>query len=450
MASPTQRNARGAALDTRRRLYALSSRNPHIKPEHEIDAASLGSHHQAHAICTLPNMAPRRSRKAGKLGAGADRRRQRQLEQGALRDLQATCDELSTITEPNCEFVGRFREGAVRLNLSECRMIALPDSIGGLKALTELDLSKCRSLVALPDSIGDLKALTTLVLAGCSSLTELPDTIGGLRSLTGLDMIRCESLVELPESIGGLGALKHLSLFMCSKLVSLPKTIGDLKALTVLDLSQCESLTALPTTIVGLTVLTALGLSGCKSLTALPPCMEAMTQLTVEGWVPPPKQAEKPLSGFALFSKLATPFVKAKMTFSTDNVMDDFVRENWDMLPELNQATFHNPCTEELLRNVVRKMMHVTCNELRKMRRRQCDACGRHGTFEEDRFPVCWCGARRYCGEECQKADWAAGHSRTCASGATWSDEDLTEFREVEDYCETSTATRTVTRLAKF
>ena len=42
-------------------------------------------------------------------------------------------------------------------------------------------------------------------------------------------------------------------------------------------------------------------------------------------------------------------------------------------------------------------------------------------TLEEDRFPVCWCGARRYCGEECQKADWDAGHAQTCASGHTWS-----------------------------
>ena len=65
---------------------------------------------------------------------------------------------------------------------------------------------------------------------------------------------------------------------------------------------------------------------------------------------------------------------------------------------------------------------------IRRHKRRVCDACGRKGTLEEDRFPVCWCGARRYCGLECQKKDWDAGHSRTCASGYTWSNEDLDAY----------------------
>ena len=33
-----------------------------------------------------------------------------------------------------------------------------------------------------------------------------------------------------------------------------------------------------------------------------------------------------------------------------------------------------------------------------------------------ERFPVCYCGARRYCSEYCQKIDWEKGHSKTCAS----------------------------------
>ena len=70
---------------------------------------------------------------------------------------------------------------------------------------------------------------------------------------------------------------------------------------------------------------------------------------------------------------------------------------------------------------------------IRRIRRRICDACGRRGEIEEDRFPVCWCGARRYCGEECQKLDWDRGHSRTCASGYTWSATDLHWFRRFEE-----------------
>ena len=52
--------------------------------------------------------------------------------------------------------------------------------------------------------------------------------------------------------------------------------------------------------------------------------------------------------------------------------------------------------------------------------RRVCDNCGRQGTFKEPRFAVCYCGARRYCDERCQAADWRSGHSRRCAAGHTF------------------------------
>ena len=35
----------------------------------------------------------------------------------------------------------------------------------------------------------------------------------------------------------------------------------------------------------------------------------------------------------------------------------------------------------------------------RRFLRRVCDNCGRQGTLKEPRFPVCYCGARRYCDE---------------------------------------------------
>ena len=55
----------------------------------------------------------------------------------------------------------------------------------------------------------------------------------------------------------------------------------------------------------------------------------------------------------------------------------------------------------------------------RRFLRRVCDNCGRQGTLKEPRFPVCYCGARRYCDALCQKADWRS-HSRRCAAGHTF------------------------------
>ena len=192
-------------------------------------------------------MAPRRSRKAGKLGAGAERRRQRRLEQGVLRGLQSTCEGLSRITEPYCVRVVTSPEGVSKLNLLGCSMITLPDSIGGLKALRELSLTDCWDLTALPASIGELKLLEKLYLTHCRALAALPATIGDLKSLRDRDLDDCRRLVALPDSIGGLSALKGLYLGGCSKLASLPAAIGDLKVLTALGLSGARVSQCCPT-----------------------------------------------------------------------------------------------------------------------------------------------------------------------------------------------------------
>ena len=413
-------------------------------------------------------MAPRRSRKkAGTMATGAERRRQRRLEDTAMLDLLSTCD-LSVDNDP-WRFETNGREGRViSITLEECSMRALPDSIGGLKALTTLDLAECENLITLPESIGGLTALEKLYFPHCVALTALPVAIGELKSLTELNLHVCESLVALPDSIGGLAALTDLNLAGCEKLVALPKAIGDLKALTVLclagcsslielpdtiggltaleqlvlagcsitalpaaigelkaltdlNLAGCKSLTSLPDTIGGLTALKELGLEGCKSLAALPPAIDAMHWLEVTGG---------PRSGLACFMELARPRVKAAFPERTDDSIDAMISHYWSSSSESRRAKVddtHDGIAygESMVSNLIKA--------LRKVRRRTCDACGRQGRIEEDRFPVCWCGARRYCGVECQKADWDRGHSRTCASGYTWSATDLHWFRRFEE-----------------
>ena len=63
----------------------------------------------------------------------------------------------------------------------------------------------------------------------------------------------------------------------------------------------------------------------------------------------------------------------------------------------------------------VRKMMRALRDQAKRRRRRRlCDFCGRQGSIAEPRLPVCYCGRRRYCDENCQRADWEARHSRLC------------------------------------
>ena len=56
------------------------------------------------------------------------------------------------------------------------------------------------------------------------------------------------------------------------------------------------------------------------------------------------------------------------------------------------------------------------CRMIRSQKKRTCDVCHRTAKYDSPVFPVCDCGARRYCGEECQAKDWVAGHAETCAS----------------------------------
>ena len=355
------------------------------------------------------------------MGTGAERRRQRRLEEEAVRHLQS----ISDLTEDAFLYrLQRSREGRViSVDLEDrINIYGIPNSIGQLKALKHLDLFHCVSLTGLPEGFGGLTALETLTLSHSYALAALPDTIGELKSLTELKLSACKSLFALPDSIGGLKALKVLDLAECESLTALPDTIGGLAALEELDLNK-SAITALPDAIGGLTALKKLDLKGCSSLTALPPAIQTMPNLNIKGW-------ERPLSSnYVRFLQLARPRVNAEHPELANGVIDGIISDFWSVVCEARRAKVDDTQDgttygEFLVGNLIQV--------IRRHKRRVCDACGRKGTLEEDRFPVCWCGARRYCGLECQKKDWDAGHSRTCASGHTWSARDLEMFRLFE------------------
>ncbi|KAF8021086.1 hypothetical protein BT93_G1496 [Corymbia citriodora subsp. variegata] len=112
------------------------------------------------------------------------------------------------------------------LSLHRCYQLRkLPDSIGKLRSLLELNLSMTR-IKKLPDSIGDLKALEKMNI-GWSEIMGLPNSIGGLESLLDLNLMHSE-ITTLPASIGDLKRLNWLCMDF-SKIRELPNSIGDLK-----------------------------------------------------------------------------------------------------------------------------------------------------------------------------------------------------------------------------
>ncbi|GMF21072.1 unnamed protein product [Phytophthora lilii] len=123
----------------------------------------------------------------------------------------------------------------------------LPDSIGTLVHLTELDLTKNR-LRQLPDTITNLTGLTTLNLS-CNNLEKLPDDFGRLHKLEKLWLER-NALYQLPASIGGCRSARCAN-FSANKLTELPETIRELESLTILTVNLNE-LQELPDAVVSL------------------------------------------------------------------------------------------------------------------------------------------------------------------------------------------------------
>uniref|UniRef100_A0ACD5XSE8 Uncharacterized protein n=2 Tax=Avena sativa TaxID=4498 RepID=A0ACD5XSE8_AVESA len=218
------------------------------------------------------------------------------------------------------------------LHVINCyRFAMLPESIGKLRKLRTLELSRVRYLESLPQSIGDCHNLESLHVIDCSKFKKIPDSFCQNENLRLLNIVVCKSLLHLPsgsfeklrnletinlsgcryledlpgsfacdklhtlklcdltkltvlsESITSLSSLKHLDLKGCRGLVELPSGIDNLKKLVVLNLKGCSGLVELPAGIVKLRRLVVLNLELCDELRGLPAGLGELTRLETLG-----------------------------------------------------------------------------------------------------------------------------------------------------------------------
>ncbi|XP_043687808.1 disease resistance protein RPV1-like [Telopea speciosissima] len=125
-----------------------------------------------------------------------------------------------------------------RLDLTECTLLKLPDSICQMVSLKILILSNCMSLNKLPTSIGDLKHLVKLSVRR-TKIEGLPDGVGQLEKLETLDVSRCSKLVRLPISMGRMRSLLPFDL-SDTMVVKLPDDFSKLSSLEVLRMGMDE------------------------------------------------------------------------------------------------------------------------------------------------------------------------------------------------------------------
>ncbi|KAI5062489.1 hypothetical protein GOP47_0023028 [Adiantum capillus-veneris] len=165
----------------------------------------------------------------------------------------------------------------MELNLSGNRLTKLPDSVGDLVNLVNMDVS-LNQLTVLPETIGRLTCLKTLILDN-NKFEELSHTIGQCTALIELSA-SFNQLKALPEATGKLTQLHSLDVHF-NKLGSLPTTIASMAGLVDLDASFNE-IHRIPEGLCQVTTLTRLNLSSnFNELQELPPGIGNLQKLKV-------------------------------------------------------------------------------------------------------------------------------------------------------------------------
>ncbi|XP_011492118.1 leucine-rich repeat and calponin homology domain-containing protein 3 isoform X3 [Oryzias latipes] len=125
------------------------------------------------------------------------------------------------------------------LNLYQNCLRSLPDSLLNLQALTYLNLSR-NQLSFLPPVVCSLPL--KVLIASNNKLGCLPEQLGQLRHLTELD-VSCNEIQTLPAQVGQLEALRDLNVRR-NHLIRLPAELAGLP-LVRLDFS-CNKVTSIP------------------------------------------------------------------------------------------------------------------------------------------------------------------------------------------------------------
>uniref|UniRef100_A0A8C2XV34 PDZ domain-containing protein n=1 Tax=Capra hircus TaxID=9925 RepID=A0A8C2XV34_CAPHI len=128
------------------------------------------------------------------------------------------------------------------LKIDENQLMYLPDSIGGLVSIEELDCS-VNELEALPSSIGQLTNVRTFA-ADHNYLQQLPPEIGNWKNITVL-FLHSNKLETLPEEMGDMQKLKVINL-SDNRLKNLPFSFTKLQQLTAMWLSDNQSKPLIP------------------------------------------------------------------------------------------------------------------------------------------------------------------------------------------------------------
>ncbi|XP_059133604.1 DISP complex protein LRCH3 isoform X4 [Peromyscus eremicus] len=143
-------------------------------------------------------------------------------------------NRLSEIPMEACHFVS-----LESLNLYQNCIRYIPEAVLNLQALTFLNISR-NQLSTLPVHLCNLPL--KVLIASNNKLVSLPEEIGHLRHLTELD-VSCNEIQTVPSQIGNLEALRDFNVRR-NHLIRLPEELAEVPLIR-LDFS-CNKVTAIP------------------------------------------------------------------------------------------------------------------------------------------------------------------------------------------------------------
>ncbi|KAM3306497.1 hypothetical protein P3S67_013367 [Capsicum chacoense] len=200
--------------------------------------------------------------------------------------------------------VGNFSTSLIKFYASSCKIRGrIPDEVGYLNSLFDLDLTGNNLAGSIPTSIGNLRNLQGLFLSNNKLTGSIGDNLCKLHSLNVIDLTQNQLSGSLPNCLGkvtslreiyvgsnvlssntlqSLGNLKDLVVLDLSSnnmVGSLPPEIGNLKAATLIDLSMNQFSDGIPREIGGLQTLVRLSLRHNNLQGAIPDSMSNMVGL---------------------------------------------------------------------------------------------------------------------------------------------------------------------------